>query len=78
MNMMNNAYIQAQIEQLEMALDRIFNDADLMKIEIGRLRAGVGVHPGESWQTEDAQPDEPCRPADWVEYDMIKRDEGEG
>ena len=38
---MNDAHISAQIETLQMALDRIFNDCDKMQIELGRLKAGM-------------------------------------
>ena len=38
---MNDAHISAQIETLQMALDRILNDCDKMQIELGRLKAGM-------------------------------------
>ena len=55
---MNDAHISAQIEQLEMVLDRILNDCDKMQIELGRLKALVRLDPPavEPWQTEDVQP----------------------
>ena len=56
---MNDAHISAQIETLQMALDRIFNDCDKMQIELGRLKAGMApaARPAvEPWQTEDVQP----------------------
>ena len=59
---MNDAHISAQIETLQMALDRILNDCDKMQIELGRLKAGIGIHPVEPWQTEDVQPWEETGP----------------
>ena len=56
---MNDAHISAQIETLQMALDRIFNDCDKMQIELGRLKAGMApaARPAvEPWQTEDVLP----------------------
>ena len=56
---MNDAHISAQIEQLEMVLDRLECNVDGFRIELGRLKAGMApaARPAvEPWQTEDVQP----------------------
>ena len=56
---MNDAHISAQIEQLEMVLDRLECNVDGFRIELGRLKAGMApaARPaGSPWQTEDVQP----------------------
>ena len=45
---MNNAYLKAQIEQLEMICNRIYDDVERLEFELAKLKAAVAVHPGES------------------------------